>query len=572
MKKFKAILCIALALVMVFALIACNKDNTSSDGTPANTSGGSSGDSSGGGSSGGGSGGGSSGGGSSGGGSGGGSSGDSQAAGGSNIPKSITIGVTGWLGRFLPGMSPNESFPACNAIYDVAFLTDPVTKEFTSTILEDWYFQDDLTFIMKLKQGIYFSNGDEATAEDLLYSYKSFSERGAVSASGLGNVVDEECKVLDKYTVQWKLVEPFGRLQSVVVYLFNKSWSQSVGWDSDEWYNPVTSGPYYVHEYVADNYMVLRLRENYWDTSREFGVEEWIIKYYPEASTLYMELELGNISLCEITANDYSRYVKDGANNVKCQIVNLGVAEVFCMGQEDNPQLEDKAVRLALAHGVNWEQMGVASRGDGYMPENSFIPKESPFYVDVGTYEFNPDKAKQILADAGYQPGDINLHLYIADSVRERDLSEVLQYFCQQIGINVSIDSGDRASYLNAVAVRGGSDAGFVAHAAGSINRDPAVVLQFLMIHNFNFVYVADEKWQQMAHDVVYNSNYDSRKALYAELAKYTYDEVLVIPYCTSVANIGYRTDVFTQEQIDRVIYTNNNYWLQRLSLTSEWN
>ena len=219
---------------------------------------------------------------------------------------SLTVGISDYLGRFIQGLTPTESWAACDGVYDAIFKVDPATKSIFSDCLEDWYYEDEVTLIMKLKENVYFSNGMHATAEDLLYSYTSIIDRGSSQRTGIGPIIWDECKVIDEYTVELKFERPYRPFINVMVYLLCKEWSLSLanGWEDMAWYYPVGSGPYEVTEFSSEELIKMRARDNYWN-AEERGpvyVDEWILQFYKNYSTMYMDLEIGNIAFAEIQA------------------------------------------------------------------------------------------------------------------------------------------------------------------------------------------------------------------------------------------------------------------------------
>ena len=562
MKIVRIVLCTLMALAMIFSLIACNKDNgqpgdqgnnqeTNQSGQ-GNSQGDSQGDNQGG------------------------NQGSGQSGGGeSGIPKSITIGVSGYLGRFYSGEMPVACWSACDAVFDTVFYANRETGEVFSYVLDEWYYEDELTFIMKLKPGIYFSNGEEATAEDLLYSYYSHEERGSVVRSAMGSVNFQESSVLDKYTVSFKFDRPYLSFDKVIAFLICKSWAQEVGWDSEKWYEPVGSGPYYVAEYSADDHITLRLRDDYWNKDRDdYAVEEWIIKYFPTGSTMFMELERGTISMCAVESADYSRFINEGADNIDILLQDMGVVVWFGMGQLDTPALRDKSVRLALAHGVNWEQVGKVGYEDRFIPTNSIFPTASPFYYNPGTHEFNPDLAVQILADAGYGPGDITLSILAMDRPIYRNCLESFQYFCSEIGINVELSFGDVSSVLADWIVPGGSDGGIMYNIDGAVAYDPVAscLAEYNGLESTRWTYIDDAKLLEMTDNAIYCPDKDLQKELLVEVQQYIFDEVMLIPFAASVSTPGYRTDVFTENQIKTNVFHDQYVWLSNLGRASAWN
>ena len=150
-------------------------------------------------------------------------------------PPKVTVGVSGTLGRFLAGLAPSESLTGCDAVFDTVFRWDPYEKKVISNILESWEWEDDTTFIMHMRDDVYFSNGENATAEDLVFSYLSHIERGSNYVNPANLIVDE-CYARDTYTAQFKLETPYAAFPHLRVYLIDKSWSRGLadGWDSED--------------------------------------------------------------------------------------------------------------------------------------------------------------------------------------------------------------------------------------------------------------------------------------------------------------------------------------------------
>ena len=486
---------------------------------------------------------------------------------------SIKIGVTGSLGRFIAGTSPSESLMGCDVVYNTIFDIDPITKQNSSTILDEWYKEDDTTLIMKLKQGIYFSNGDEATAEDLLFSYLQHEERGSEILRS-ARIKGDMCEVRDKYTVAIKFELPFGTLPNYTNYLFDKAWAQSVGWDSEEWYNPVGSGPYYVYEYTSDDHMTLRLRDDYWDKENsDYYVDEWIIRYYPDASTMNMDLELGNIAWCPATSNDYSRFLSQGVDNVEITAMDKGVPAYICFDYIGNPIWSDKAIRQAIAYGIDWDAIGVLDKGEMFKPLSSIISSGSPFHINPGKYEYDLDKAKQILSDAGYEQNDIKLHIYTMDTQRYKNIAEGFQFYCSQLGIDVDVEYGDIPSALAKWQVHGESDVGFMEYYVAVPSHDPLYPVSGILT-GFAWHIIPDtisDNIQEQVLNAIYCSDPDLQMQRYKELQQLLFDEVLLIPYAQGVEAYGYRTDVFSKDQMDSFVKTATYLWLSRIGRADAW-
>jgi peptide/nickel transport system substrate-binding protein len=497
-----------------------------------------------------------------------------NAADGEDAWVSYTIGVTGYLGIFLSAGSPAENRSACYAVFDTIFTTNPATKEIVSDVLEDWYWEDDTTFVMKLKDGVYFSNGQKATAEDVVYSYVSHDARGGTYLSGMGILFDQ-CHARDEFTAVMKFEKAYLPFIDMEMYLTCKSWAEEVGFDSEEWHRPVGSGPYACVDYSYDNYIKLQLRDDYWNKEAgEFYVDEWIIKYYPDASTMYMDLELGNILLCEMTTPIYTNYLKNQPENIGASMRSDGVVYFLSFGYLDNPVWKDKNVRLAVAHAVNWEELGQITLGDTYIPANSITPNASPWYVDVGTHAYDPELAKQYLAASGYGPGDLKLETIMFDVQLFKDFTEAVQYYLTQVGVDVSADFGDISAVIGEWITPGGTDFGIMWNTTGSATFDPykSIDQSNKKEGGLTWTYIDDEHFQELFLDLIHNTNEDEKAAAIREIQQYAFDEALLLPFADSVSVIGFRSDMISKEQINNYSLSINFYQLHKLGLASAWN
>ena len=203
---------------------------------------------------------------------------------------SVTIGCS-IMPNFITGTTPAENDGACSLVFDEVFKVDPVTKEVKSEILEDWHFEDETTLVMKLKDNVYFSNGDKATAEDVLFSYSSHVDRSSAYIWEF-NILYDECEIVDELTLKMKFSTFYSAFfSSYIIYLYDKSWAESVGWDSLDWQKPVGTGPYVVSDYKIDDHATFTARDDYWNKDKDpVTIREWVLKYYKDNSTMEMDL------------------------------------------------------------------------------------------------------------------------------------------------------------------------------------------------------------------------------------------------------------------------------------------
>jgi peptide/nickel transport system substrate-binding protein len=317
-----------------------------------------------------------------------------------------------------------------NDVYDgyvVDLIFDGLVKNDASgqvipNIAKEWVVSEDkLTYTFTLKDGVKFSDGTPVTAEDVEFTYECVANanydgsRGYWVSDFVG--VDEfkagtatkisGIEVVDAKTIKFTVKTP-----NVA-----KIWDFAVGILSKEYYafseyselkakntTPMGAGPFKFKEYLPDQYCELERNDGY--HAGKAKLDGVIIKIVPE-ETKIAAVDAGDIHLAQVTANkdnydaivaaanaDVQRYVGNGYNYIGLNLVN--------------PKLSDKRVRQALAYGLNRAQFieneykGLAVVCQGPVSPVSWA---YPGNDELNLYEFNPDKAKELLDDAGWVVG-----------------------------------------------------------------------------------------------------------------------------------------------------------------------
>jgi ABC-type transport system substrate-binding protein len=372
-------------------------------------------------------------------------------------------------------------------------------------------------------------------------------------------------------TVTIKFISPYGPgLFEGEYYLYDKAWALERGWDSQDWYDkPNGTGPYAVTEYVADDHMVLEPKDNYWNAANEtFDVDKWIIKFYPDPGTLDMALETGEVDLGGVVnTSDYARWVKEGSDDVGMYVINQGSVNTLSLGFANTAVFDDINVRKAIAYGVDWAGIGEMSLGDLYIPATSCLTADSPYYTNVGSYPYDPEQAKQILADAGYKEGDIKISMYDMSIESRKQVDEAFQFYCQQIGIDVELEFGDTTSALNNWLSPGGTDAAWFSNATGANSRDPKNALLSWPDGGFTYRVITDPVLYGLLTDGLHTVDQEKRKEIYDEVQHYVFDNFIAFPAFEFVGVVGYRLDAFTEQEITENTLTNAWITLHGLSL-----
>lgn len=471
---------------------------------------------------------------------------------GGTTPDELFVGTTESLGNLLPWTTGSECGAGFYLVYDMIFYYD-TNDELASDIITDYAFSDDgYTLTLTMRDDIVFSNGDPATGEDLLFSLASTrdEDRQAVTTSFDYFDFDNSYVGDDGYTVVLKtydtatMVSQFGNL--ALVCLLNKSWCEETGWTSQAWYDdPCGSGPYDVAEYLTDNYYIFERRADYWMDDADRNLPDRIrVTSYNEAATMYMDLENGAISIAiEPASEDFERSLDEG-DNIEGKFINGNVCNWIVFDVENGP-LSDINLRKAIAHGVMWDDVAAAGKGVKYTPATSTIPAYFPDYVEMGQYEYDPDYARECLAEAGYESGELTLMMYTGPQPGTIASATVLQAYLAEIGINLQFQSYEMATVVP-MWMAGEGDISTFAMQGGTMALDSYWVYKELsstatMADNRN---ITDTTYDELLAKALVAPTQEEAHQYYVELQQHIYDTYRVVSYFEEVNAVCFNTDI----------------------------
>jgi len=341
------------------------------------------------------------------------------------------------------------------------------TTEVEPDLAESWTMSDDGTvWTFKLRKGVQFHKGfGEMTAEDVQFSFERQIKRakGMLFAQNLD--VIKEIAVVDPYTVQitLKAYDPVFLLRMVGYqhgYIVSKKAAEKSG-DQFGW-NPVGTGPFYFEKHLPREKVILKAHDKYYFGRPQIDEVHWFD--VPEDATKLIGLEKGTFDILypEVVTADFEAQVK----KIGAVLDKRGPG-----GQEriyidlTKPPFADIRVRQAFIHAVDRQAIKdtlypgtLANLAISPLPPGYFghIPMELP--------EYNPDKAKKLLAEAGHPNGFTIKDYFISKSFFYPKMLTLVQEQLRKVGINVEAQLVEHATYhenirknLNPFVLYGGS-------------------------------------------------------------------------------------------------------------------
>lgn len=296
----------------------------------------------------------------------------------------------------------------------------PVLAEALPTISDD-----GLVVTYKIKQGIKFSNGDPLTCADVQYTFDAIlSDLSGASTSGYSDIDKIECP--DDYTAVAYFAEPYAPYLRLFSYIVPRAAGEFDKMDNWE-YNraPIGTGPWVVKTWSAGDFIELAPNPNYREEGKPY-LDSVIIKIVPSREVGMQLLGTGAITvLWDLTEADFPALDKMdgvtwagalyGSGENELLVFNLGATDGSAPAdpaEAPHPILSDLRVRQAIQYAIDKELIvdallfGNVKVGTTVLPTGTFACPQPPS-------EFNVDKAKSLLDDAGWVVG--------ADGIREKD-------------------------------------------------------------------------------------------------------------------------------------------------------
>ena len=353
--------------------------------------------------------------------------------------------------NFVRGVEPET---IAQTMYDslIALSTDGVP---VPSLAESWSFPDDSRMELKLREGVQFHNGEPFNAESVMVSVERIQseEHGSHLIRQFSSI--ESVEIVDDYNVVFHLSRPEANLLYALTRLMMipPGYYAEVGDEGVE-AHPVGTGPFTFVSYTVDDETVVKRNPNYWPDSPKGQpmVEEVRIRVIPEATVRVAELTTGGVHIADTVPADQRSVI----DNAGLTLVSFYDAKPFWMilnrtgfgtdadaatGEQavQYTALQDKRVAQALNHAVDRQAIiDSLLGGDATGLGQPFGRPGFGYPADDESYPYDPDLARQLLADAGYADG-FQLDILATHATNLDPVVAVMGYF-EDVGIRPKLE------------------------------------------------------------------------------------------------------------------------------------
>ncbi|MFU0789171.1 glutathione ABC transporter substrate-binding protein [Virgibacillus proomii] len=327
-------------------------------------------------------------------------------------------------------------------------------------LAKEWKEVDKKTWEFYLQDGVKFHDGSELTAEVVKKNYDRILDEKVASPRAFLLEAVESVEAKDEKTVVIKLKYPYAPLLANLAHSGTGIMSPKVieadykqmedGGKADEYINknPSGTGPFKFKEWTPGEKVVLTRNDDYWGEKAKLDTVTF--KVVSEQSSRIAELETGVSHIADqIGPNNISRVEKmDGANLEQEPSVSLSYVG-FNLKKEP---FNDKRVRQAISMAINKEEIidGVYN-GVAIPAKGPLAPPVFGYDENVKGLEYNVEKAKELLKEAGYEDG-FKTTIWTNDQEQRVDTAVTIQSQLKEIGIDVKIEELEWGAYLERTA------------------------------------------------------------------------------------------------------------------------
>lgn len=303
-----------------------------------------------------------------------------------------------------------------------------------------------LTYTITVRDGVTFSDGSKLDGDVLLWNFENFKENSQTSSTHFGSVdyfekVDDMTVVI--HLTEWNTQIPYS-LNNCAGIMYSKQAFDEHGYD---WCleNPVGTGPYVLIENVTGSYKRFVKNENYWNSDVEPLYDEIEVRIYGDNMAAQAALISGELDV--YNQGDYGMkdtMVNMGFNLYQNKMWNRVYFLMFSSAVEGSP-FSDVRVRQAISYAIDSQAMVESLDYNRTFVTNQYAVEGTGFYnPDVVGYGYDPEKAKELLAEAGYADGFKTKLVTGTDQGLDRYMIAIQSYL-KNIGIEVELEYQDNA-------------------------------------------------------------------------------------------------------------------------------
>ncbi len=348
-------------------------------------------------------------------------------------------------------------------IFDGLVRFDYYSNDVVPDLAKSWEISENNTkFVFKLRKGVKFHNGREFTAEDVKYSFDRIYDPEVASPgtwvfdmiAGTDEALAGETngvsgiKVLDDYTVEFNLKYPFGLFLTHLTLPYGLIVPQEEveKWGEQFSQHPVGTGPWVFSSWEHDDELILTANKDYWQ-GRPY-LDKVVYRVIPQPLTDIAEFEAGNLDYTTVPVEERKRWVNDEEWQDYIHMM-AELSTYYLALNTDYEPFDNPKIRKAIDYAIDSAQITNALFPH-YVPADDAIPEGMPGGSPNSKLLYDPERAKELLAEAGYADG-FEMELWTSTGNTSVRIGGVIQALLGRVGIDVNLVKNDWSVFYSTV-------------------------------------------------------------------------------------------------------------------------
>jgi peptide/nickel transport system substrate-binding protein len=403
-------------------------------------------------------------------------------------------------------------------------------------LAESWSVSPDgLVYEFVLRRGVKFHNGDTVTAEDVKFSFERY--RGASARPLRDSVAAFETPDPSRVRIRLKRAWPdfmtFYLSATGAAWIVPKKYVEKVG---DEGFKkaPVGAGPYRFVSYTPGVELVLEAFEHYWRKTP--GVKRIVLRSIPDEATRLAALKRGEVDVGYAIRGELAEDLRRTPGLTLKPVVGLATHWVYFTEQWDpKSPWHDRRVRLAANHAIDRQAINQADALGHARLVWSIVPSSFEFFWPPPAYAYDPARARQLLADAGY-PNGFDAGDYFCDAAITTIGEPVVNYL-NAAGIRAKLRPIERAAFF-----KGFSEKRYrgLIHGASGAFGNAATRIEAFIAGGGTYAYGSYPDIDGLIREQATELDARRRGATLERIQQLVHEKVVVAPIYQNAAMMGF--------------------------------
>lgn len=396
---------------------------------------------------------------------------------------------------------------------------------------------DGLVYTFEIRQGVRFHNGEELKASDVVFTFER-AKQSPYLMSATEAIASVEAA--DDYTFVMTLSRPYGPIMQYLdsILIINEKHYNEVGNDALA-LDPCGTGPYTLKDFQSAVSVSMEAFPDYWQGEAPIKSLNW--KIITDASTSLIAFEAGELDYVGVPSASWAdmqqddRYVTEATS---------GLSVVFMMMNTEIAPFDNKQVRQAVNYALNKEDVCLMAMDGLGAPAYTLANPElvAGATTDCPTYSYDPEKAKALLAEAGYPDGLDAGSLKTTAGTMEK-VSQVIQSNLATAGINISLEIVELTTFSTDLS-GGNYTLGITAASIGYDFSMYSIAYMSQSIGSFNFARYNNPEVDALFAQALSTADNTERNELYKEITNIIQEDAVYAPVLFPSGGVAYQKDL----------------------------